>query len=100
MSDPYDTTRPVPRHAAPLPRHAAPHPPAPAPAPAPTPAPAPDGAGRGIYREEALRHRAMSRITRMPLVISTPSFLALWLLVAALLVVGLLVTTVAVEAVA
>ncbi|WP_125640344.1 hypothetical protein [Nonomuraea sp. WAC 01424] len=97
MSDPYDTTRPVPRHAEHRARHAAP---APAPAPAPTPAPAPDGAGRGIYREEALRHRAMSRITRMPLVISTPSFLALWLLVAALLVVVLLVTTVAVEAVA
>ncbi|MEU1386778.1 MULTISPECIES: hypothetical protein [unclassified Nonomuraea] len=55
---------------------------------------------QGIYREEALRHRAMSRVSRMPPVISTPSFLALWLLVAALLATGLLLTMVAVEAVA
>ncbi|MFI9595725.1 hypothetical protein [Nonomuraea sp. NPDC052265] len=103
MSDPYGTTRPVPRHAAPPPRHAAPQPPQP-----PQPARQAQQAGQavgvpgggGIFREEALRHRAMSRVVRMPLVISTPSFLALWLVVAVLLVVGLLVTMVAVEAVA
>lgn len=77
VNDPYGRTRPAPRHAAP---------------------PARDG--QGIYREEALRHRAMSRVTRMPPVISTPSFLALWLLVAALLATGLLLTMAAVEAVA
>ncbi|MGW2155425.1 hypothetical protein [Nonomuraea sp. NPDC001699] len=56
--------------------------------------------GHGLFREEALRHRAMSRVTRLPLVISTPSFLALWLLAAVLLVIGVLLTMVAVEAVA
>ncbi|MFI7423492.1 hypothetical protein [Nonomuraea sp. NPDC049684] len=80
MKDPYGTPRPAPRHAAPG---------------------TPDRReGQGIYREEALRHRAMSRVTRMPPVISTPSFLALWLLVAALLATGLLLTMAAVEAVA
>ncbi|MFI6174144.1 hypothetical protein ACIA8R_01215 [Nonomuraea sp. NPDC051191] len=97
MNDPYGTTRPIPRHAAPPPRHAAPHPPQPV---------QPGGQdksgqdGQGLFREEALRHRAMSRVTRMPLVISTPSFLALWLLAAVLLVIGILLTMVAVEAVA
>ncbi|MEU1723702.1 hypothetical protein ACNF49_05530 [Actinomadura sp. ATCC 39365] len=80
MNDPYGTTRPAPRHAAPQTRDRR--------------------DAQGIYREEALRHRAMSRVTRMPPVISTPSFLALWLLVAVLLVTGLLLTMVAVEAVA
>ncbi|MEU8321380.1 hypothetical protein AB0C33_23780 [Nonomuraea sp. NPDC048881] len=80
MNDPYGKTRPAPRHAAPAARD--------------------PREGQGIYREEALRHRAMSRVTRMPPVISTPSFLALWLLVAALLATGLLLTMAAVEAVA
>ncbi|MEV0203104.1 hypothetical protein [Nonomuraea sp. NPDC050691] len=42
---------------------------------------------RPVYREEALRHRSAPRTgrTRMPLVISGPSFLALWTLAAALL---------------
>lgn len=80
LNDPYGTTRPAPRHAAPDMRR--------------------QRDAQGIYREEALRHRAMSRVSRMPPVISTPSFLALWLLVAALLATGLLLTMVAVEAVA
>lgn len=54
--------------------------------------------GQGIYRQEALRHRAMSRAGHMPLVISTPSFLALWVLVAAILVTGTLLTMLAVKA--
>lgn len=61
--------------------------------------PQPPRTGRGgIYRQEALRHRAMSRVVRMPLVISTPSFLVLWVLVAAILVTGTLLTMVAVKA--
>ncbi|NUR89919.1 MAG: hypothetical protein HOY71_38075, partial [Nonomuraea sp.] len=47
---------------------------------------------------EALRHREMSRAGRMPSVISTPSFLALWVVVAAILVTGTLLTMFAVKA--
>ncbi|MEV4753053.1 hypothetical protein ACFQVD_40160 [Streptosporangium amethystogenes subsp. fukuiense] len=45
--------------------------------------------GRLIYRTEALRRHAEARsVARMPLVISGPSFLLLWILVAAVLAAG------------
>ncbi|WP_030913687.1 hypothetical protein [Streptosporangium amethystogenes] len=45
--------------------------------------------GRPIYRAEALRRHAEARsAARMPLVISGPSFLLLWILVAAVLAAG------------
>ncbi|MEU3165268.1 hypothetical protein [Streptosporangium sp. NPDC006930] len=61
---------------------------------APTPSspagpPSGSGHGRPIYREEALRRHARSRAAaRMPLVISGPSFLLLWIVVAAILAAG------------
>ncbi|MFF5247964.1 hypothetical protein ACFY3V_27055 [Streptosporangium sp. NPDC000095] len=56
-----------------------------------TPAGPPSGSGHGrpIYREEALRRHADSRAAaKMPLVISGPSFLLLWIVVAAVLAAG------------
>ncbi|MGW0589335.1 hypothetical protein [Streptosporangium sp. NPDC002607] len=56
------------------------------------PAESPPGGGppgRPIYRAEALRRHAEARpAARMPLVISGPSFLLLWILVAAVLAAG------------
>ncbi|MFB4276394.1 hypothetical protein ACBJ59_13975 [Nonomuraea sp. MTCD27] len=47
---------------------------------------------RRIYREEALRGRERARTgARMPLVISGPSFLALWIAVAIVLAAGIAV---------
>ncbi|WP_283135121.1 hypothetical protein [Rhizohabitans arisaemae] len=61
--------------------------PAPQAAPAaPSPVARPAG---GLFREEAIRHAAGSRAaTRMPLMISGPSFLLLWIVVAALVASG------------
>ncbi|MEV0388666.1 hypothetical protein [Nonomuraea sp. NPDC050643] len=82
MTDPYERTRPVAR------------PSAPATPPALTPP------SRRIYREEALRRRAGARGgIRMPLVISGPSFLVLWIAVAIVLTAGTAVTALALGAV-
>ncbi|WP_187415118.1 hypothetical protein [Nonomuraea sp. PA05] len=51
---------------------------------------------RLIYREEALRERARGRApARMPLVISGPSFLVLWIAVAIVVTAGIGVTVLA-----
>ncbi|MDF5752812.1 hypothetical protein [Spongiactinospora sp. TRM90649] len=79
IDDPNDATRPVPR-----PRHAA---------------PARQQEGR-VYREEALREHAAPRpVRRLPLVVSGPSFLVLWLVVAAIVAAGAALTAMAVLAV-
>lgn len=84
-------------------------PPAPQPQP-PTAAPGPpagngpgngpgNGKGRFAYREEALRRHVESRAAaRMPLVISGPSFLLLWIVVAAVLAAGAVLVTLALGA--
>ncbi|UBU13319.1 hypothetical protein [Nonomuraea gerenzanensis] len=49
-----------------------------------------------IYREQALRERARGRApVRMPLVISGPSFLVLWIAVAIVVTAGIGVTALA-----
>ncbi|SEG79741.1 hypothetical protein SAMN05444920_104745 [Nonomuraea solani] len=54
------------------------------------------GTPRRIFREEALRSRARARSgVRMPLVISGPSFLVLWIAVAIVLTAGVAVTALA-----
>ncbi|GAA4189016.1 hypothetical protein GCM10022252_25230 [Streptosporangium oxazolinicum] len=59
------------------------------PRPSPTGPPTGSGPGRLVYREEALRRHAEARATaRMPLVISGPSFLLLWIVVVAVLAAG------------
>ncbi|MEU9890648.1 hypothetical protein AB0M95_09770 [Sphaerisporangium sp. NPDC051017] len=53
-----------------------------------------------MYREEALRSRAASRAAApVPVVISSPSFLALWLVVAAVVAGGAVLTALALRAV-
>jgi hypothetical protein len=57
------------------------------------------GPGRLVYREEALRRHVETRATvRMPLVISGPSFLLLWIVVAAVLAAGAALITLALGA--
>ncbi|MEU8244934.1 hypothetical protein [Nonomuraea sp. NPDC048916] len=51
---------------------------------------------RAVYREEALRSRDGAR-ARMPLVIRTPSFLLLWVAVAAIVAAGAVLLAVIVE---
>ncbi|MFB9679955.1 hypothetical protein [Streptosporangium vulgare] len=59
------------------------------PRPAPSGSPAESGRGRLVYREEAMRRHVEARAaTRMPLVISGPSFLLLWIAVAVVLTAG------------
>ncbi|MER7503547.1 hypothetical protein AB0L05_24720 [Nonomuraea pusilla] len=54
---------------------------------------------RAVYREEAVRRHIQARAgTRMPLVVSSPSFVVLWLAVAAVLAAGALVTALALGA--
>ncbi|GAA2216307.1 hypothetical protein GCM10009850_117760 [Nonomuraea monospora] len=51
---------------------------------------------RLIYREEALRERARGRTpARLPLVISGPSFLVMWIAVAIVVTAGIGVTVLA-----
>ncbi|MEV4113712.1 hypothetical protein [Nonomuraea sp. NPDC049695] len=69
----------------------------------PQPGAAPEAAaalpGKGIYREEAMRSRARAREAgRMPLVISSPSFLLLWIAILVVLAIGIALTAVALEA--
>lgn len=64
---------------------------APDPRPHPSPSGSPAGSGRGrlVYREEAMRRHVEARAAaRMPLVISGPSFLLLWIAVAVVLAAG------------
>ncbi|MGI5162295.1 hypothetical protein [Microbispora sp. CA-102843] len=57
------------------------------------------GQERGVFREEALRrHAARSRETRVPAPLRGPSFLALWITVALLVVAGVVVAVLASEA--
>ncbi|MGW0806071.1 hypothetical protein [Nonomuraea sp. NPDC002799] len=54
---------------------------------------------RPVYREDAVRSRAAGRVSvRMPLVISGPSFLLLWIAVTAVLGAGVAVTALALAA--
>ncbi|MFF3439917.1 NfeD family protein [Streptosporangium sp. NPDC002721] len=71
----------------------------PQPSPSGSPAGSAQGQGRLVYREEAMRRHVQARAAaRMPLVISGPSFLLLWIAVAAILVAGAVLLTFALGA--
>ncbi|MEU6412621.1 hypothetical protein [Microbispora sp. NPDC046933] len=54
------------------------------------------GQERGVFREEALRrHAVRSREPHVPVALRGPSFLALWIAVAALVVAGVVVAVLA-----
>lgn len=78
MTGPRDSGEPTRAHRVPRPRTAG-------------------GRPRGVYREEALRGRAVSRAaaTRIPLVISGPSFAMLWAVVVLLVAGGVALTVLA-----
>ncbi|MGJ6962244.1 hypothetical protein ACSDR0_10075 [Streptosporangium sp. G11] len=93
------TTDPGPPTPRPGPPAAAPAAPAAQPGSSTTGPPAGSGPGRLVYREEALRRHVETRATvRMPLVISGPSFLLLWIVVAAVLAAGAVLITLALGA--